>query len=764
MDPNSGRAEVKANVAYYRHALYEKFQHDAADSDDDSLQETLGNEVSGSDIPSAAYEYTALSGIDRIRLLRLQPGKGREPVQCTLHEAELATCTGQYEALSYVWGLQEDLTPIQVDEFSLKIGPNLLRALLDMRHEDRERVLWVDAICINQSDVQEKNTQVPLMRDIYTRAMHTLCYVGPKTRKETRQLYAMLNDLAQEAKTLQAGKQTAAHDDAETVPAFISHVPITPTRGSMATKYLGDATIVALANCQWWHRAWTVQELMLSKSPIMMTGRYAISWDDLRAAVDHGFNLQIWAPVHYGFIMDEVIVPYLSVRALDNQRRQRNQKGQVDSSTRDLLNILMQCRHRDSQNPRDKIYAFLGLLRNSQVAEGADSNHISSQLSIDVDYDLPIVHIYRLVSQVFIEKLQNLDILGVCPVSKIRGKPSWVTDWSVTKHLAAPLLRDSLDRQRTTHAARHTQAGCRFPPDGETIVLSGHVLSTVTKLSGALPHVRINSDQEHIQQSAQAIYLASRSQEHIPEQPDPVPDPKPITKTVSEPVKQSKMQGWMDRVGKVSTEITATSKNVYSVVSGTASTLKTMGRRKAAEIVSVFTELMAWENFAANGPPSESTDRHTTDLDSIHYWQTLCAGTYKDGDEQQTKALFQSWSASLQPVRDYVTKHPEYPVERPEMVFGVYWKECWNGYSQFWPYIACAKQRRLGWAADARLCLLPAEAEVGDLIILACGGRVPLVVRADGDGYHEFVGEAYIHGVMDGEAFEEDKCHDIKIC
>lgn len=71
--------------------------------------------------------------------------------------------------------------------------------------------------------------------------------------------------------------------------------------------------------------------------------------------------------------------------------------------------------------------------------------------------------------------------------------------------------------------------------------------------------------------------------------------------------------------------------------------------------------------------------------------------------------------------------------------------------------------RRLGRAANGYLCLVPAAAEVGDKVILARGGRVPLVVREDGGtGYWQLVGEAYVHGIMDGEAWE-DKCKEFHV-
>ena len=87
-----------------------------------------------------------------------------------------------------------------------------------------------------------------------------------------------------------------------------------------------------------------------------------------------------------------------------------------------------------------------------------------------------------------------------------------------------------------------------------------------------------------------------------------------------------------------------------------------------------------------------------------------------------------------------------------------------NGFPEFAPYMECAIERRFAWCENEWLCLLPAGTLKDDRIVLAEGGRVPLVLRPDGDGYYMFIGEAYVHGIMDGEAFRPELCQDIKVC
>lgn len=226
------------------------------------------------------YRYSSFTGEDCIRLLELQPGQHLDPITCQLQEVRLDDCTGRYAALSYVWGPPEGAMRIRVNDGSLVIRSNLHCALRNLRHADRPRTLWVDAVCINQSDISERNAQVPMMGEVYRNAACTICFLGPK-RKTTRALYAMLEDLAQEARTLHA--EGSIYHDMDTLPAFVRHVTINPVKSELFHKYAGDFSIMDMAACEWWHRAWTVQEILLSPN-------VAIHEWEIHGQVGHGLS------------------------------------------------------------------------------------------------------------------------------------------------------------------------------------------------------------------------------------------------------------------------------------------------------------------------------------------------------------------------------------------------------------------------------------------------------------------------------------------
>ncbi|KAI1360867.1 heterokaryon incompatibility protein-domain-containing protein [Xylaria arbuscula] len=113
-----------------------------------------------------------------IRLLDLRPGRTADEIRCALRTVTFDQ-NPIFDALSYVWGDPKDTNPILVDEQPFQATVNLEAALRALRHTRKVRVLWVDAICINQDDVEEKNVQVGRMHLIYPRAHRVLVWLGP---------------------------------------------------------------------------------------------------------------------------------------------------------------------------------------------------------------------------------------------------------------------------------------------------------------------------------------------------------------------------------------------------------------------------------------------------------------------------------------------------------------------------------------------------------------------------------------------------------
>src|SRR5690242_3154228 len=112
----------------------------------------------------------------RLLCLLLSAEQSRDLISCELIH-ECLDNVRPYAALSYVWGSPLPSRDIQIDGQRVPVGENLYQAVLQLREKD-ESVLWIDAICINQSDNSEKTTQVQLMREIYSRAHGVIVWLG----------------------------------------------------------------------------------------------------------------------------------------------------------------------------------------------------------------------------------------------------------------------------------------------------------------------------------------------------------------------------------------------------------------------------------------------------------------------------------------------------------------------------------------------------------------------------------------------------------
>jgi hypothetical protein len=135
--------------------------------------------------PPSLYCYSSLPE-GSIRLLRLLPPEDEDehaPIKCELFDCALADSesTRPYEALSYVWGSESMSQSISIDGCDLSVRENLYAALSHLRDRSIERIIWIDAICINQGDLKEKGQQVQSMAKIYSKASRVIVWLGGAT-------------------------------------------------------------------------------------------------------------------------------------------------------------------------------------------------------------------------------------------------------------------------------------------------------------------------------------------------------------------------------------------------------------------------------------------------------------------------------------------------------------------------------------------------------------------------------------------------------
>lgn len=169
--------------------------------------------MSSQDACLSVTEYLAVpigSSQKQIRLLTLEAAERGDGVVCTL-KSVLLKDDMDFKALSYAWhnpgsGLSKLITLGDMEAY--RIGDNLYRALQDLRTPHKARRLWIDALCINQSDDAEKGQQVQLMGNVYRSAERVVIWLGtgvlrsPSEQSRYDTLLAMLESNTEKGKEL----------------------------------------------------------------------------------------------------------------------------------------------------------------------------------------------------------------------------------------------------------------------------------------------------------------------------------------------------------------------------------------------------------------------------------------------------------------------------------------------------------------------------------------------------------------------------------
>ncbi len=226
-----------------------------------------------------AFRYEPLQRTQKeIRLITLQPGDADgTPLQIHIETATLDS-PGVYSCLSYVWGPPEPKRSIELNGCPFDVLENLYLALLRLRLPDKPRRLWIDAICINQNDIEEREAQVSIMHNIYATAANVIGWIGEDDGAADRRAIDFMKELAVRSRSylnIDDGEIGSVRSlDEETVRWFESVTPL----GLVDSIWL-DFT--ALIDRPWFSRIWIVQEVVMGREVTLKCGPHEFDWMDI---------------------------------------------------------------------------------------------------------------------------------------------------------------------------------------------------------------------------------------------------------------------------------------------------------------------------------------------------------------------------------------------------------------------------------------------------------------------------------------------------
>ena len=143
--------------------------------------------------------YKPLKSTKEFRLLLLHAGKTRDPVRAKLQLARLDEVVApHYETISYCWGDPTITATIYLDKRKSSVPASSVAALRCVRLPHRDRIVWIDAVCINQADLDERAQQVAMMADIYSSSNGNLVYLGEEdeyTERVAESIHKVITDI-----------------------------------------------------------------------------------------------------------------------------------------------------------------------------------------------------------------------------------------------------------------------------------------------------------------------------------------------------------------------------------------------------------------------------------------------------------------------------------------------------------------------------------------------------------------------------------------
>jgi hypothetical protein len=362
------------------------------------LQETLPDGWMVRETIDGRYLFIPITNLNATTWTH--PDPEMDPQQYTGYPKDhLDDYNPQYEALSYSWGndaaihrvyVHDEDSPTKSSKRYLQTRSNLESALRHLRHPDRSRTLWIDAICINQGDALERDAQVKRMQEIYQRASLVVLWLGPE-QDSTSLAIQMLRQLGFQVEH-SVDRWWASPDATKTGWGD----PQTPLPYS-------DDTWTALANLlsrSYFQRVWVVQEAQLARRGIVQCGFDSLSWNLFRRAVIT--------------LREKTSKPKGVANILENARALCNSRFQSD-----FFKLMMMSRSRKCADPRDKLYGVLSLAT-PLVAEG-----------IEPQYSQDVAKVYKDAAVSYFRICSRLDLLSHCSrATEFTKSPSWVPDWS----------------------------------------------------------------------------------------------------------------------------------------------------------------------------------------------------------------------------------------------------------------------------------------------------------------------------------------------
>lgn len=646
--------------------------------------------------PRRETPYDPLTTPDSVRILRLQRDSNRS-ISGELQTIRLDSKDHPpFTALSYTWGAPTKSRSITLNGLPFPVLDSLHPVLEAICRPsggfDAKAWYWIDSICIDQTNSDERGAQVQLMGRLFTTAWRTAVWLSPATPETdaAMALMARLSDVRESA-----GAQP------DNGLAFVGTGKLSPPPW---------AAWAALLELPWWRRAWTLQEFVMARRLDFHCGALKrFSLTQFRRAMS-----TYWGMHH------STVNPTLGIVADQEfwvtawNRRRMRQVYDESPGRMNLIALMAYTGDSAVTDPRDRVYSVLGLATEpDRMMVGVPT------------YRLDVETLYTNLVREFINTWSSLDIICFAELFRFpeRGShslPSWVPDWRVQiQTYEVPLLvsqsarkhignfRPARGRSDPPNPAVYAATGDAPPRffisrDGRQLTCSGIVLDYIDGL-GPVPGQEEDPSLGLIQSTSPA--------------------------NVSKPPEAHRQQTNLDEI-------------INSLVR-----CMSVNRQDRYLCVETPIDKFRTELFHLFTSTAQTSDDQTLSICYDWFFQWLHASdslqirgtSIHDTLSRVTKAQTATTTTTTT-----ITTEPPIDLEAPAPQNRLA--------SRLLDTTALHQMRkRLVTTAGGMLGMGPRWARKGDVVCVLHGCHVPVVLRRAGVGVFEFVGECHVDGMMNGE-------------
>jgi hypothetical protein len=422
--------------------------------------------------------YQPLYLKNTIRLLRIFPRdpNPKKPLSCTLHTISLDD-NPVFTAISYTWGEPGQTHSITCNGHKIGITSNLWWALREASYFNEPELVWADQVCIDQSNTDERSSQVQLMGRIYRQASRVWVSLGKGHEGEEMvamglcQRISTRADIARESSGVM--RYTGNHD-----PEIHGLPPWTSVKWQSLRRLLLNP---------WFGRVWITQEFALASNSIICCSSIIL---DLHLLWNLEDNLR-YLNIYDGFLnyeenKTESLKLSQSISCIKSLCELREAVQHSKYLTLDAL--LSREIVRGATDPSDHIYAFRGLVSDSSISE------------LEPDYNIKPGEAFTRCCTYLFHQVKTLSFLYEAGTyQKTLDLPSWVPDWRVLRETLSLGRRDCSPYSAQMPffcAAQGIEAEGHVDADHNVLVIRGSRIDNLDTLSNLLPPVPENSQEE----------------------------------------------------------------------------------------------------------------------------------------------------------------------------------------------------------------------------------------------------------------------------